>query len=120
VPWLRRHKSPLQEALNALARAERARSASSLAGGLAALGAVRQQPGPDLGHQPDVVDRDHDGPVGVRPGDMSVLGSTSRVRPARCPGPGMPMARPAHPELRPCLASPAAGQGVGLPSRSSE
>jgi hypothetical protein len=76
VPWLRRHKTPLQEALNALARAERARSASSLASGLAALRAVRQQPGLDLGHQPGVVDPDHDGPVGARPGEMSVLGST--------------------------------------------
>jgi hypothetical protein len=49
VPWLRWHRTPLQEALNALARAERARSASSLASGLAALVAVRQQLGPDLG-----------------------------------------------------------------------
>jgi hypothetical protein len=78
VPWLRRHKTPLQEALNALARAQRARSASSLASGLAALGTVGQQPGPDLGNQPGVVDRDH-GPIAVRPGDMSVLGSTSRA-----------------------------------------
>jgi hypothetical protein len=79
VPWIRRHKTPLQEALNALARAERARSASSLANGLAALGTVGQQPGPDLGHQPDVVDHDHDGPIAVRPGDMTVLGSTIRA-----------------------------------------
>lgn len=79
MAWIRRHKSPLQEALNALARAERATSASSPANGLAALGAVRQQPGPDLRHRPDVVDNDHDGPIAVRPGDMSLLGSSNRA-----------------------------------------
>ena len=78
MPWLGRRRTPLQEALNALARAERASSASSLAKSLAALGAVRQQPAPDPGDQPDARDHDPDGPA-VRPGDMSILGPTIKA-----------------------------------------
>jgi hypothetical protein len=78
VPLLRRRRTPLQEVLNALARSERARSASSLTNGLIALGSVGQRPGSDPADRPDVIDQSRDGGI-ARPRAMSVLGSSIRT-----------------------------------------
>jgi hypothetical protein len=51
MSFFRRRKTPLQQALAALARAERARSASSVANGLAALANVRRPPACDRGSE---------------------------------------------------------------------
>jgi hypothetical protein len=79
VPLRRRHRTPLQQGLNALARAERARSVSSLTNALIALGSVRQHPVSHPVHQLDVVDQDHDDGLATRPRPMSVLGSSIKT-----------------------------------------
>jgi hypothetical protein len=54
MPLLRRRKTARQQALAALAKAERARSASPVATGLAALGKVRRRPSGATVDQVDV------------------------------------------------------------------
>ena len=78
MPQLRRRRTPRQEILNALARSERARSASSLTNGLIALGSVGHRPDSIPADQPDVIDQDRDAGI-AQPKAMSVLGSSIRT-----------------------------------------